>query len=635
MTTTQEELVEVEKGKEELKKKGYWMRPLVLLEESLIAEEEIYKTTLRTVGRSLTRNITPVFFQDIAEAYLNNQNFSAGSYAIAGFGKTTIMLALSVHCQMLYKKIFNLKKPPKILTSIGRNDTLEAIKNLEEGNILFEDEDPFVSGIESKVSQQSLINIQEIVMRFQRVTYLTASVSAKQGMRKNLFNCYLYPIARKKGERMTLCRVFSGLTLMPLGYIEVKLLPPKHPIQVKHNKKEKEYKLAILKNKGYESVKLDPKELEIYAKDLLELTLKTRELEFDRLTIDLKRKINRLRIERLKTNMRKLARKIPASSDTHNRIIDEAWFVILDLKDMIKAENEAKEEREKKLKEEIKRKEKEIKDMQKAEEKREKEREKEVERLLHLTKLEEEKETIIPPLIDECIQTYKDKKFKPLQIRVFFEERGVSKGNITYCMAKAYDSLLESTNGVILEGGGGLTKKFRFIPIRSIEDSSFFATLEACLEETLARITVKYFKRKMFNAWLLHFREKLTYDMIKREYGYSSHSTFTDTYKKKGWMNVFQTEVLGHLVEVALSKTYYIGYQVIGGKSKCDLLDESTNTQIEVKARTRREPPNDKFITDSEIEHLDKGGNLELCLVSFDMLGTVKIEFFQVKRKGD
>lgn len=69
------------------------------------------------------------------------------------------------------------------------------------------------------------------------------------------------------------------------------------------------------------------------------------------------------------------------------------------------------------------------------------------------------------------------------------------------------------------------------------------------------------------------------------------------------------------MVENTLIATYYEGFQVIGGNTEPDLVKE--NIQVEIKARTRREPPNADMLNQKELQHLKTGGNLELCLVSF------------------
>ena len=142
---------------------------------------------------------------------------------------------------------------------------------------------------------------------------------------------------------------------------------------------------------------------------------------------------------------------------------------------------------------------------------------------------------------------------------------------------------------------------------------------------------MKKFKQKHLQAWIQYYRDHVSVDHLAEQFGLKSKSSFTNSYAQGGWFSIVKEELLDHVVEEALTLNYYPGYKVIGGKTEPDLV--KNDIMVEVKARSRREPPNVKMLNQKEIDHLTKEGELQLCLVSFKP-GKCLIEFFSVQKKG-
>ena len=414
---------DLQEVKETLERSGFWMRPLVFLEEELTYREELENIKLRTIGFSYQRDITNAFFLDILEAFKHNQIFSAAVLGTPGFGKTKVMLAIAVHIQEVQKNIQHLETPPLIQTAIGKNESMKAVKKLDSNMIFIQDEDPFTSGIDSLTSEHALQNILEIVLRFHKIPYLTAAVSRKRGMVKNYFSCYIEPISRNDTERITICRILSGRTLLPLGHIRIKVLSEDHPIQFSHNQKEARYKTQLLSKGGYESVSIDPNELEKRSHILLHSVLGFTDLTFKNLTEKQKLMIRRLRIERLKTAMRKLAYDFPGSSDQHKRVIDETWDILDKTQMLINIDREERKIKEKQQQESQEK-------QRKQEEQEKQSQEKELER--------QQQHNLIHQLVDLVIEYFflTQENVNIRLIKHYLEKKGVNKEYLNYALGE-------------------------------------------------------------------------------------------------------------------------------------------------------------------------------------------------------
>ena len=450
---------------EEVKTSGYWMPPLVWFEERLIFLEEWHKIKLRRRGLALipNRDLTGLFFLHIQECIEHNQIFTCASEGTAGFGKTSSLMAVAweiANREAEYQsKKAETEIKPKLITAIGRNDTMKAMNEITPGSVFFEDEDPFTSGDDSKVSGQAIQNVQEIVIRFHKVHYLTAAVNLKGHKRaKNLFHCYIEPVAKNEKERKTKCFLISGRTLEVLGHVNLRILPSNNSIQLAHNEKERIYNETMLSHGGYESLSLDPEELErracrlfIYLTQITIESIKYPNKFYTVLTSKQKLRISRIKIERIKTAMRKLAYEIPGSSDQHKRIIDECWDFISKLQQYydiekkelaqeIKIKKELKREEIRQAKEEKKSLEKENKEKAKLQ----KQKQKAEELIAFNKKIESEKEKKIPNLVDQCIHYYdllSSNKSDSRLIKHFFRKAGTLKENLEWGLAETLEKI--------------------------------------------------------------------------------------------------------------------------------------------------------------------------------------------------
>jgi len=171
---------------------------------------------------------------------------------------------------------------------------------------------------------------------------------------------------------------------------------------------------------------------------------------------------------------------------------------------------------------------------------------------------------------------------------------------------------------------------FLFKLIKLAEDLSFYSDIEQSIELTLNRAKTKKFKRKHMETWIQYYRDHVSVDHLAEQLGLKSKSSFTNSYAQGGWFSIIKEELLGHVVEEALTLNYYPSYKVIGDKTEPDLIKD--NIMIEVKARSRREPPNVNMLNQKEIDHFTDQGELQLWLVSFKP-GKYMLEFYSVQKK--
>lgn len=581
--------------KTQMEKTGFWMRPLFWIEERLIYQEELFGIKLRTIGRSFQRNLTSLLFQDIAEAYKHSQIFSAASIGTAGCGKSSLMLALAVQCQLTRMKLEGLSEPPQIITAIGRNDTMKSLSELQPGMVFFEDEDPFTAGTDSQITTHAIRNVQEIVMRFNKVPYLTAAVNLKGGkMAKNIFICYLEPTSKRESDRTTYCRLYSGRTLLPLGHINIRILPSDHPVQMRHDKKEKEYKWKMLSNRGYESIGLDPQELDRRSKILYKYATGISHFVFNKLTRSQKNRLRRFRIERLKTAMRKLAYELPGSEDQHKRVVDETWAKIDQMKIKIELEIEEHKKRDRKKKE----KERELKRQQKEEEKQrlreEKERLKRERKEIEQQEIEYQKKEVIPELIQECIDTYQGKKFRPIQIKVFFEERGIHKSNLNYCLAKVLDEISENEKKLEVVDSDSASvsgeEHFSYRLDSKSDDEGILHLIYQKMREIFPKINKSRLKEKHLEAWYDYYVLAKPARKLLSKYNIKAASNFENKYEDWGWIAIIEQEILGYAAELAVNEKYFPGYKHQGQKEKADLINDDKHW-IEIKIRSENKLP--------------------------------------------
>ena len=232
---------------------------------------------------------------------------------------------------------------------------------------------------------------------------------------------------RNFGERKTLCKIYSGRTLKPLGHVVLRLLQADDPLVLSHSFKEAEYKLRMLKTGGKESIAMSPQELNEKSAILLKYVTNGHvELKLAEFSYREKKKLRKLSMESLKTAMSELAYELPGSEHQQKRIINKAWGKILDFKAEIDTENELLAEEEKKKKDEEKEK---LAEQEKQFEQEEKERiEHEQKELIN---------AIIPGIIEELkLDTDQEKPPSRILIRHVLARKGVLKEFITFAQGE-------------------------------------------------------------------------------------------------------------------------------------------------------------------------------------------------------
>lgn len=596
---TQTELEKVSEGE----RGTYWTRPFMLLENDLIIQEEKKKVKLRTEAKLWRRNLTPALLAEIKQANEKGLNSIIPLAGLPGLGKTESARALAIFCRDAAEEAFGRSK---IWWNFGFQETVNNASQYQEGDIVEQDEEQRAQGMDSKSLIIAISDLQEIAFRKNKITYIVSSVHAK--LIRGVAHVILEAWGGNYESRICLLKVYSAITGLPLGFVKIPLLPPDHPAVIEHQQRETKFKAGILSRHGYTSVKIDPKRFGRDVKTLTKQIFGKHPIEYSNLSAFKKRRMRRYQIERLKTDL--VRAEIAGSEQYQKRVMTEVWAQILDFKDLYKDALELAKEQEK---------------LQKEEEKQKQQEE-------ELELIQEQKETLIPELIEECATKYVNQKPKNVQLRVFFEERAVHKDNLNYCLGKTWDRIMELENSFTAAigqtGRQALQNENLEITLKKkIEDPDFINSMIKCLLNTKARIKTKKLKEKHFEAWVWYYRDHVSVDMLKDQWGMKSKSTFTNTYDQGGWFAVVKEEILGHLVEDTLIETYYEGFQVIGGNTQPDLVKE--DIQVEVKARTRREPPKAEMFNQAELHHLKKGGKLELCLVSFQP-GQCVLEIYDI-----
>ncbi|PWI49494.1 hypothetical protein CEE45_01500 [Candidatus Heimdallarchaeota archaeon B3_Heim] len=584
---TQAELEKVSEGE----RGAYWTRPFMLLENDLIIQEEKKKVKLRTEGKLWRRNLTPALLAEVNQAYEKGLNTIIPLSGLPGLGKTESARALAVFCRDAAEEAFGRSR---IWWNFGFQETVNNAVDYQEGDIVEQDEEQRAQGMDSKSLIIAISDLQEIAFRKNKITYIVSSVHAK--LVRGVAHVILEAWGGNYESRICLLKVYSAITGLPLGFVKIPLLPADHPAVIEHQKKETTFKTGILSRHGYTSVKIDQKRFQRDIQTLTKQIFGKHPVEYSDLSAFEKRRIHRYQVERLKTDL--VRAEIAGSEQYQKRVLTEVWAQILDFKDSYK----------------------DILELAKVEDKLQKEEEKQMQHEEELQIIQAQRENLIPELVEACANKYLHQKTKNVQIRIFFEERGIHKDNLNYCLAKTWDRIIELENSFTASIGQTgrqalQNENLAFTLKKKIEDPDFINSMIQCFPHTTTRIKTKKLQEKHFEAWVWYYRDHTSVDMLKDQWGMKSKSTFTNTYDQGGWFAVVKEEILGHLVEDTLVETYYDGFQVIGGNTQPDLV--KADIQVEVKARTRREPPKTDMFNQNELQHVKNGGNLELCLVSF------------------
>lgn len=141
----------------------------------------------------------------------------------------------------------------------------------------------------------------------------------------------------------------------------------------------------------------------------------------------------------------------------------------------------------------------------------------------------------------------------------------------------------------------------------------------------------RLFKAVHAKAWFLRYYKGYSYDDVGAELGVSSQA-ISNTYKKNGWVAIFEAELLGECAEYAIWKRFFPDYQWLGGRHDPDLVSPDGKVVVEVKARRRLSASLSSFVNKAEREHLERGGEMILVLVRYDV-GSCRVEFYRVELK--
>jgi len=417
---------------------GFWMRPLVKYEEKLIIAEEKENRKLRTraLAYSPDRNLTSLLFQDIFEAYSHKQQVTAGFFGTQGFGKSEVMKAMVYQCQQTYLKVKGVE--PEIYITFGMNDTFKLLNDMSGVAILCQDEDPFTSGTGASTAQNAMQNIQEIVMRFNDISFLYAAVNPKSGkMRRNINHWFLEPLAINIEQRTTFCILYSGRSFLELGHVILKILPETHELTALHSAREKAYKNRIWENRGLESVGLDPDELQRLSSLLLKFAVNKSELDFKKLTEEEILFFKIYTVESLKSVLQQNVEYFAGDENKQKRILNEAWAKITHIKQLIRLSEEKKRKKQKESRAKEKERQRKLKEQKKAQE------------LLEKVELEQkiarEQHDLIASLVDPCIQELNllVNKFDLHVVRHYFRKKGVLKQFFDHAIGEVKTVLLE------------------------------------------------------------------------------------------------------------------------------------------------------------------------------------------------
>ncbi|MFW9990919.1 MAG: hypothetical protein ACFFD4_02545 [Candidatus Odinarchaeota archaeon] len=429
---------------------NFWMRPLVRLEEILTIIEENKNMRLRTRGLAYGRDLSELLFRDTEEAYRHGQQVTGGVFGTQGFGKSEIMKIMMYQCQQSYFEVKGVE--PDLFVTFGMNDTFRELHHISGVAILGQDEDPFTSGAGSATATNAMQNVQEIVMRYNDISFIYAAVNPKSGkMKRNINHWLLEPIAINRESRTTFCILYSGRTFLELGHVILKILPEDNWLTRLHSKKEQEYKSRVLKNRGLESIGLDPDELKRLSKLLLELAIGKPSIDFASLTDPDKLYFKLYTVESLKTTLQQNAELFAGDENRQKRILVEAWAKIQRIKQLIRLEEAGQKEEERRKKDAERKKKRKEKEKAKLEEKERKQQE--------LEQLKEQQEQLITGLVDECVQELNllENKFDIHLVRHFYRKREVLEQFLNYAIGETKEAIFnqkETRSREIIENRG-------------------------------------------------------------------------------------------------------------------------------------------------------------------------------------
>lgn len=587
-------------------KDKFWTRPFLRFENDLIIEEEKYNKKMRTEGKlwRKDRDLTKLLLREIVEAYEHRLNTILLLDGLPGMGKTEAGKSLAKFCVDKAKKY----NPNALIHwNFGFQETVKNSDVYKEYDVIEQDEEQRSQGMDANSVKKAITDLQEIAFRENKNTYIVSKTNAM--MVRSVAHIILESFAGMYESRISLLKVYSAKSGLPLGIVKVPLLKTDDIDYQNHLKREKKFKAAVRRSKGYTSTLVDEDRISQDKIKLFRKIFKKYPLEYSDLSAYQKRMIIRYGLEKLKNDT--FLSQISGSEKYQTLVMRVVWDTILEFKDLYKDELE----------------------LQKIEIKKEKKKELEKQKEVLNVEIAIQKREIIPLLIEECSDLYFNKKVKPVQLRSFYEEKGIFKENLNFCLAKTYDLLTDLENEFNQSNSNdrqAVSGDFIFTKIKNVEDPSFYDKLADCYTKTIKRIKTKKLKKKHFIAWFTYYRDHVSVDNLALQNDLKSKSSFTNTYPQGGWFSIVKEEILGHLVEDALTVSYYQGFKVIAGKTEADLFNGEK--MIEVKARSRRESPAAKMLNQKEVSFLDQGGLLELCLVTFKP-GKCDLEFYSVERK--
>jgi len=176
---------------------------------------------------------------------------------------------------------------------------------------------------------------------------------------------------------------------------------------------------------------------------------------------------------------------------------------------------------------------------------------------------------------------------------------------------------------------------------KTIQDKELLKAMYDVHPITIKRLRKLYhkpFKKfkdvKQLQAWKLYYYDGLSGDTIGEMFGVSKNAIL-NKYDDSGWKSIIDRELVGHLAEDALARTYFKGYRVVAGENNPDLVNEELKVAVEVKVRRRFEGPSKDMLSTGELELLEQGWTIKLAIITYSPKSCTLYVYNVKKKKND
>ncbi|MFX1476927.1 MAG: hypothetical protein ACFFCI_02235 [Promethearchaeota archaeon] len=254
-------------------KRNFKVRPLRLLEEKLLLRGELDGTNSELQKKAWGRNLSNILPKEYEFGFQDESNTITVIMGPTGDGKSTCCRTLVLFNVALIENSLNLLAHKYL--SFSTSETFRIISKMNKGDILFQDENPILSGEGAKTIKDAVYNVQANV-RANLNNFFFASPSEKGY--KNVCHVLLETFGKnpKDWGGLNRVKVYSAKSELPLGYAIIPRLIDSD-FEEAYNLRKKKHIKQIMGSGGRTSVIYDLDQLIKDAKILISKAFQLKE----------------------------------------------------------------------------------------------------------------------------------------------------------------------------------------------------------------------------------------------------------------------------------------------------------------------------------------------------------------------